>query len=236
MRVSIVIPTYNERENVKELLPRIFRILEENKISGNVVVVDDNSPDGTAGAVEGMKKEFPPILIRRSGKQGIGSAYLAGFREALDKAAEVIMEMDADLSHKPEEIPKFIKAIENYDLVLGSRYIKGGKIENWNLVRRIISKGGNLIARILLDLTINDITTGYRAYRRKVLEKINLDKVQSDGYGFQAEMLFRAKEKGFRIGEIAITFREREHGRSKLSKMEIIKFLFLCINLRRGSY
>jgi len=235
MKVSIVIPTYNERENVKNLIPAIFETFSKNKISGDVIVVDDNSPDGTSKVVERLKEEFPVTLIRRVRKEGIGSAYITGFREALNKA-DIIMEMDADLSHNPEDIPDLLRAIGNYDLVLGSRYIKGGRIEDWNPIRRLISKGGNLIARILLNLNINDITTGYRAYRRKVLEGIDMDKIQSDGYGFQAEMIFRARKKGFRVGEIPITFRDRRHGRSKLSKVEILKFIFLCINLRRRAY
>jgi len=227
MKASIVIPTYNERENIERLLPEIFKIFD-----GNVIVVDDNSPDGTADAVDGLSGEFPVTLIRRREKKGIGSAYIAGFRKALDQGADVIMEMDADFSHMPKEIPNFIREMKNYDLVLGSRYIKGGRIENWNFIRRMISKGGNYIARIFLGLDIRDITTGYRAYRREVLEGIDLAGIKSDGYAFQAEMLFRARERGFRIKEVPITFRDRAHGKSKLSRMEIIKFIVLCINLR----
>jgi len=227
MKVSIVIPTYNERENIERLLPEIFKIFD-----GDVIVVDDNSPDGTADAVEGLKRKFPITLVRRQEKGGIGSAYITGFRKALGQGADVIMEMDADFSHSPEEIPNFIREMKNYDLVLGSRYIKGGRIENWNFIRRMISKGGNYIARIFLGLDIRDITTGYRAYRREVLEGIDLAGIKSDGYAFQAEMLFRARERGFRIKEVPITFRDRAHGKSKLSRMEIIKFIVLCINLR----
>lgn len=232
MKVTIVIPTYNERENIERLIAEIFRIFDKGGIDGSVIVVDDNSPDGTADAVEGLKKEFPVTLIRRQEKRGIGSAYVTGFRKALEQGADAIMEMDADFSHNPEEIPNFIRAMENSDVVLGSRYITGGKIENWNFIRRLISKGGNYIARILLGMDINDITTGYRAYRREVLEGVDLASIKSSGYAFQAEMLVRARERDFRIKEMPITFRDRAHGKSKLSRMEIIRFIVLCINLR----
>ncbi|MBU4342211.1 MAG: polyprenol monophosphomannose synthase [Candidatus Altiarchaeales archaeon] len=232
MKVSIVIPTYNERENIEKLLPEIFGIFDRGGIDGSVIVVDDNSPDGTADAVEGLKREFPITLIRRQEKGGIGSAYITGFGKALEQGADVIMEMDADFSHSPEEIPNFVREIESSDVVIGSRYIKDGEIENWNFIRRIISKGGNLVARILLGLDVEDVTTGYRAYRRETLEGIELGSIESNGYAFQAEMLVRARERGFSIKEMPITFRDRVHGKSKLSRMEIIRFIVLCINLR----
>lgn len=232
MKVSIVIPTYNERKNIERLIAEIFRIFDKGGIDGSVIVVDDNSPDGTADSVEGLRGEFPVTLIRRREKKGIGSAYITGFRKALGQGADIIMEMDADFSHDPEEIPNFVKEIENSDVVIGSRYIGGGRIENWSFVRRIISKGANLVARILLGLDVEDVTAGYRAYRRETLEGIDLNSIKSNGYAFQAEMLFRAREGGFRIKETPITFRDRAHGKSKLSRTEIIKFIVLCINLR----
>ena len=232
MKVSIVIPTYNEKGNIKRLLPDIFRIFDKGGIDGSVIVVDDNSPDGTADAVEELRGEFPVTLIRRQEKGGIGSAYITGFGKALEQGADVIFEMDADLSHDPDEIPNFMVNTKNFDLVLGSRYVKGGGIENWNFIRRLISKGGNIFARILLGIDINDITTGYRAYRREALEGMELSSIKSNGYAFQAEMLFRVSEMGLGIKEMPITFRDRAHGKSKLSRMEIIKFIVLCINLR----
>jgi len=232
MKVSVVIPTYNERENIERLMAEIFGIFDKGGIDGSVIVVDDNSPDGTADAVEGLKKEYPITLIRRHEKGGIGSAYITGFRKALEQGADVIFEMDADLSHDPNEIPNFMVDTKNFDLVLGSRYIEGGSIENWNFIRRLISKGGNIVARILLGMDINDITTGYRAYRREALEGIDLASIKSNGYAFQAEMLFRVSEMGLGIKEMPITFRDRVHGKSKLSRMEIIRFMVLCINLR----
>ncbi len=232
MKVFIVIPTYNERENVERLIAEIFGIFDNGGIDGSVIVVDDNSPDGTADAVEGLKKKFPITLIRRQEKGGIGSAYITGFGKALGQGADVIMEMDADFSHSPEEIPNFVKEMDNSDVVIGSRYIKDGGIENWSFIRRIVSSGGNLVARILLGMDVRDITTGYRAYRREALEGMELSSIKSNGYAFQAEMLFRAGERGFRIKEMPIMFKDRAHGKSKLSRMEIIKFIVLCINLR----
>ncbi len=234
MMITIVIPTYNEKEDIGRLIRSIFEIFDRNGISGNVIVVDDNSPDGTAGVVERLEEEFPVTLIQRHERGGIGSAYIDGFRNALEQGADVIMEMDADFSHDPGEIPNFIRAIKNFDIVLGSRYIGGGRIEKWNFIRRIMSRGGNLVARNLLDLDIRDITTGYRAYRRGVLEGIDINSIKSSGYAFQAEILFRAVKEAFRIKEIPVTFRERDHGNSKLSRMEIIRFISLCINPGRG--
>ena len=232
MNVSVIIPTYNERENIKELIPEIFRVFEKNRINGNLIVVDDNSSDDTADEVKRLKERYSIILLKRESKQGIGSAYISGFKEALNLNPDIIFEMDADFSHDPTYIPEFIEALENSDMVLGSRYIKGGGIRNWGLLRRIVSKGANFTARILLGLKVNDVTTGYRAYIREVLQGIDLDKIRSDGYAFQAEMLFKAKEKGFRVREIPIVFVDREKGSSKLSKMEIIKFFVFC--LRKG--
>ncbi len=228
MEVSIVIPTYNEKENVRKLIPGIFKVFEENGINGKLIVVDDNSPDGTALEVENLKEKYSIILIKREKKLGIGSAYIKGFKKAMDLDSDVIFEMDADFSHDPRYIPRFIEALEDSEMVLGSRYIEGGKIENWSLWRKIISKGANILARILLGLEVNDITAGYRAYRKGVLRGICLDKIRSNGYEFQAEILYRVKEKGFEIKEIPIVFVDRRTGRSKLSKIEIINFLLFC--------
>jgi len=231
MRVSIVIPTYNEKENVRELIPIIFDVFHKSGIGGNLIIVDDNSPDGTAEEVEKFQEEYPIFLIKRSKKLGIGSAYIVGFKHALETKSDVIFEMDADFSHNPEDIPSFIEYLSDYDLVLGSRYVKGGGIGNWGIYRKIISKGANVMARTFLGLRISDITTGYRAYRKEVLERINLEKIKSNGYVFQAEMLFKVKEKGFRIKEIPINFIERRKGRSKLSRIEILNFFLFCTKM-----
>lgn len=229
MKVSVVIPTYNERENIKGLIPEISDVFEKNGINGNLIVIDDSSPDGTAREVENLRERYPIVLIKRGQKLGIGSAYVTGFKKAMDLNSDIIFEMDADFSHDPEYIPEFVKSLNNYDLVLGSRYIKGGEIENWSLWRKMVSKGANILAKILLGLKVNDITTGYRAYRKETLQGIDLDKIKSNGYEFQAEILFRVVERGFGIKEIPIVFVDRRTGRSKLSKIEIINFFIFCI-------
>ncbi|RLI90492.1 MAG: polyprenol monophosphomannose synthase, partial [Candidatus Altiarchaeales archaeon] len=229
MKVSVVIPTYNERENIKDLIHEISDVFEKNGIDGNLIVIDDSSPDGTAREVENLRERYPIVLIKRGQKLGIGSAYVTGFKKAIDLNSDIIFEMDADFSHDPEYIPEFVKSLNNYDLVLGSRYIKGGEIENWSLWRKMMSKGANILARILLGLKVNDITTGYRAYRKETLQGIDLDKIKSNGYEFQAEILFRVVERGFGVKEIPIVFVDRRAGRSKLSKIEIINFFIFCI-------
>ena len=234
MKVSVVIPTYNERENIKDLIHEISDVFEKNGIDGNLIVIDDSSPDGTAREVENLRERYPIVLIKRGQKLGIGSAYVTGFKKAIDLNSDIIFEMDADFSHDPEYIPEFVKSLNNYDLVLGSRYIKGGEIENWSLWRKMMSKGANILARILLGLKVNDITTGYRAYRKETLQGIDLDKIKSNGYEFQAEILFRVVERGFGVKEIPIVFVDRRAGRSKLSKIEIINFFIFCIRTGVG--
>ncbi len=233
---SIIIPTYNERENISNLIHAIFAVLKQDNACGNIVdfniiVVDDNSPDGTANEVKKLMEQYPLHLIKREGKQGIGSAYIAGFKEALSLGSDVIFEMDADFSHDPAYLPEFIKNIKESDVVIGSRYIPGGDIKDWSWWRKIVSKTANMLARTLTGLDVNDITTGYRAYRKEVLQKINLDSIKSNGYEFQAEMLYRIKEKGFKIKEIPIIFVDRRCGKSKLSKKEVINFFSLCIRI-----
>ncbi len=230
MNVSVVLPTYNERQNVGVIIPWIFRVFGVCGIRGKVIVVDDNSPDGTSEEVERLSSEYDILLIKRKEKLGLGSAYIAGFREAL-KCSDVVFEMDADLSHSPEEIPNFLEALAGCDVVLGSRYVPFGRIENWSLDRVVISRAGNLIAQQLLRLRIKDITTGYRAYKTQVLEGIDLDLINSNGYAFQAELLYHISGKGFHITEIPIVFRDRKYGESKLSKKEIASFVGLCLSI-----
>jgi len=170
---------------------------------------------------------------KKGEKGGLGSAYIAGFRKSIG-SSEVVFEMDADLSHNPEEIPRFLEELKESDVVLGSRYVPTGGVENWGIHRVVISRAGNILARKLLRLPIKDITTGYRAYKKEVLESIDLDSVHSNGYAFQAEMLYLIKEKGFRMKEIPIVFKDREHGESKLSKTEIFSFLMLCFSICIG--
>lgn len=231
-KITIVIPTYNEKENISRLIPAIFDIFKVNKINGNIVVVDDNSPDGTAGVVRELMKKYNIDIIERKGKMGLGSAYIVGFRKALKEGSDIIFEMDADFSHNPKYIPDFVNKInEGYDLIIGSRYIKGGAVKNWGPKRIMVSKGGNFIARTLTGLKTNDVTAGYRAYRKEIFKKLDLDRIRSSGYDFQIEMVFRTSRKGFKVTEIPITFVDRHVGSSKLARKDIIKFFVLCVIL-----
>lgn len=233
MKIAIVIPTYNERKNIKILIPEIFRISKENKLSTQVLVVDDNSPDGTANAVKSLMKNYPVKLIQRSGKLGLGSAYVTGFKKILKTDADVIFSMDADLSHSPEYIPDFVEEIkQGFHIVIGSRKIKGGKVEGWSFYRKIISWGGNLIGRIVGGIKVKDLTSGYKAYQKKVLQNIDLDEIKSDGYAFQLELLHKILKKKFKVIETPIIFINRKVGKSKLSKKDIIKFLVLALKIR----
>jgi dolichol-phosphate mannosyltransferase len=230
MNVSVVIPTYNERENVKVLIPQIFNVLEKKGVNGKVIVVDDNSPDGTALEIGLLSADYDLLLISRPKKAGLGSAYIIGFKEALNYS-DVIFEMDADMSHNPECLSNFLDELAFCDVVIGSRYIPGGRIEHWGIYRKLVSAGGNLLARKMMRIDVHDITTGYRAYKKEVLCVIDLDSVKSNGYAFQAEILHKISEKNYRIHEVPITFRDRKTGESKLSKREIISFFVLCFKI-----
>ncbi len=226
---TVVIPTYNERENIAEL---IQRILEMSRF--RVLVVDDNSPDGTASIVADIAADEPRVgLLLRPEKRGLGSAYVAGFRRALAEGAAYICEMDADFSHDPAYLPQLLAAAETrYDLALGSRYVPGGGTSDWGIVRQMISRGGNLYARAILGLPVMDATGGFRCYRRRVLETINLDDIQSNGYAFQIELVYRTMRAGFRIGELPIIFPDRRVGRSKMSKRIVLEALINVWRLR----
>jgi dolichol-phosphate mannosyltransferase len=225
----VIIPTYNERENIGALLPRI---LEQPRF--RVLVVDDNSPDGTATLVEDMIAEHDRIgLLKRPGKQGLGTAYVAGFRRALGEGAAFVFEMDADFSHDPSYLPALLAAAEEqYDAVIGSRYVPGGGTTDWGVVRRLISRGGNLYARAILGLRVMDATGGFRCYRRKVLETIDLGDIRSNGYSFQIEMTYRARCAGFRVGEVPIIFPDRRVGHSKMSRRIVLEALVTVWRLR----
>lgn len=235
MKVSIIIPTYNERENVKELIPNIFDVFKKSNIDGSVIVVDDSSPDGTAEQVKELQKSYPIKLIQREKKMGLGSAYIAGFKEALEQRVDLIFEMDADLSHDPDDIPKFIGKIDNgFDVVIGSRLVDGGGVTGWNWWRKAISFGGNTVGKHIAGIGVSDLTSGYRVYRSRVLESIELSKVNSKSYDFQLEMLARAKRKDFKVDTVPIMFRDRTKGKSKLSKFDMAKFLLTAIKIRLG--
>ncbi len=222
-RAVAVLPTYNERENLTELLPIV---LEDPRF--DVLVVDDNSPDGTAEVVEAMQRDYPGRLhlIRRPGKLGLGTAYLEGFRWALARDFELICEMDSDFSHDPRVLPRLADATSCADLVLGSRYVPGGKTVHWSRARRMLSRAGSVYARTILGVQYQDLTGGFKCFRRQVLEAIDLESIDSTGYAFQIEMTYRAHQAGFRVLEIPITFRERRSGCSKMSTSIIGEALF----------
>ena len=222
--ITVVIPTYNERENIKKLLPGIFRTLK----NAEVIVVDDNSQDGTADAIRAMKLGSVR-LISRPGKMGIGSAYKTGFRAA---RGDIIFEMDADLSHSPAFMPKMLRAInEGADIVVGSRYMPGGSIVGWGFYRKTVSKAANVLSHMLLGLGVNDVTSGFRAYRRTALESINMDEIESDGYSFQLEILCKLYRKGFKVKEVPIKFEDRKVGQSKLGRKEMLNYIKTVMRL-----
>jgi dolichol-phosphate mannosyltransferase len=228
---TVIIPTYNERENIGELIPRV---LQNPRF--RVIVVDDNSPDGTGALVAEMAEQDSRLeLIARPGKLGLGTAYLAGFQRALDEGAEFIFEMDADFSHDPGYLPALLAAAEmHYDLVLGSRYVRGGGTSDWGPGRQLISRGGNLYAGLILGLPVADATGGYRCYRRKVLQALDFGAIRSTGYSFQIEMVYRSLQAGFRVGEVPIIFPDRRVGQSKMSRRIVVEALINVWKLRFG--
>ena len=226
MRGLIIIPTYNERDNIIQLIDDISsRSFSNTEL--DILVIDDNSPDGTGNLVERKQALNNRLyLIRREKKLGLASAYLAGFRFGLSQDYKVIFEMDADYSHNPNYLPDLLLKISDFDIVIGSRYIPQGGIENWRWLRRFISKGGNIYSRWILGIPIYDLTSGFRCFRRRVLEQINLDKIKSEGYVFHIEMIYLTYLKGFRITEIPIVFTERLKGKSKISKKILFEALY----------
>lgn len=235
MKLTIVIPTYNEKSNIVLLIPKIFRVFQQNKLKGNVIVVDDNSPDGTAEEVKKLSKRYKIFLIKRERKLGLGSAYIEGFKKALELNSDLIFEMDADISHDPLYIPQFVQKIkQGFDVVIGSRLEKGGKVIGWSWTRKLISKTGNVIGKYIANVNVKDLTSGYRVYRKEVLEEIDLSEVKSQSYDFQLEMLARASKKGFKIGSIPIVFRDRKFGKSKLNKIDMVNFLITAFKIRFG--
>jgi dolichol-phosphate mannosyltransferase len=217
-RVLVVLPTYNEADNVLSLSTQV--LAQDARIE--VLVVDDNSPDGTGDLVEEAGKDEPRLrLLRRPGKMGLGTAYLAGFRYGLDSGFNRIFTMDCDFSHNPKYLGEMLKAMDHYDMVIGSRYVPGGGIENWPWHRRLLSKFANFYARTLLRLSVNDCTAGYRGYSREVLETVDPFQIRSSGYSFLEEMAWRVTRCGFSIGEIPIVFEQRKAGASKIESTEI---------------
>jgi dolichol-phosphate mannosyltransferase len=214
-RVVVVIPTYDERENIEWIVGRLRRAVP----GVDVLVVDDGSPDGTGEIADRMAAADPQVaVLHRTEKAGLGAAYLHGFRVALERGYDVIGEMDADGSHQPEQLPDLLDALTDADLVIGSRWVRGGSVVNWPLSRRVLSVGGNLYARLLLGIPLRDVTAGYRLFRRTTLERIDLHSVESAGYIFQTDLAFRTLRAGLRVVEVPIEFVERVRGNSKMSR------------------
>ena len=225
----IIIPTYNELENIRRMIPDILGRYD----NVDVLVVDDNSPDGTGVFVEQLTRESEHVkLIKRPGKMGLGTAYIEGFKYALQNGYDYIFEMDADFSHDPKEIKNFMDAIKDHDLVLGSRYKTGVNVVNWPMRRLMLSYFAKSYTRFITGLPVRDATGGFKCFRRKVLESIDLDSIKSNGYAFQIEMTFKAFKKGFRIIEIPIIFIDRFHGKSKMSKKIVREAVFMVWKLR----
>jgi dolichol-phosphate mannosyltransferase len=214
----LILPTYNEAENIEAVVRASLDRLEEAGGPHTVLIVDDNSPDGTGQIADRLAAELAPVrVLHRPGKQGLGRAYLDGFALALENSADLVMEMDSDFSHDPADIPRLIAAAGAADLVLGSRYVPGGGIVNWGWMRRALSWGGCAYARILLGLPVRDLTGGFKCFNARVLRGIDLTGVHADGYGFQIEMTYRAVRAGFTVAEVPILFRERRVGQSKMT-------------------
>jgi dolichol-phosphate mannosyltransferase len=229
MKAIVIVPTYNEAENIANLINKIFSV-DSNL---NILVIDDNSPDGTAEIVKRISEKDPRVhLIKRPGKLGLGTAYIEGFKYALANGYEAIFEMDADFSHNPEDIPRFLDALEDADLVIGSRYLTGVNVINWPLRRLMLSYFANLYTRIITGMPVRDATGGYKCFRAEALKQIDLDKIKTNGYGFQIEMNFRFWAKGFRVKEIPIVFVDRRNGVSKMNKKIILEAVFLVWKLK----
>ncbi len=227
-RAVVLLPTYNERENLPAIVPAIL-----SAAPVDVWILDDNSPDGTGALADELALENGRVRVtHRPDKQGLGKAYLDGFRRALDAGYERIIEMDADFSHPPEVLPELLRLSEEYDLVLGSRWVDGGGVENWPWRRRVLSRGGSFYARTCLGVSVRDLTGGFKCFRREVLEALDLDAVTTSGYAFQIEVTYRALKKGFRVIETPITFIEREQGVSKMSRSIIWEAVLRVPRLR----
>lgn len=226
----IVIPTYNEISNVQKVITRVFELDIPNL---EVLVVDDNSPDGTADLVRDLQQQNGRLhLLTRPGKLGLGTAYVAGFKFAIERKFDLIFEMDADLSHNPSDVPRILQEIERYDLVIGSRYITGVNVVNWPLSRLLLSLFANWYTRFITRMPLKDCTSGFKCFRREVLESINIEKLKSDGYSFQIELHFLAWKKGFRIKELPIIFIDRESGSSKMSRKVMLEAALMVWRLK----
>jgi dolichol-phosphate mannosyltransferase len=236
-RFLLCLPTYDERENLESMIEALGAVRERTPISGDVLVIDDNSPDGTGAIADELAGDRPWLhVLHRADKEGLGRAYLAGFRWALERDYAYILEMDCDFSHDPEAVPSLLgAAIGGADLVLGSRYVAGGGVADWGLSRRLISAGGCLYARAILGVRVRDLTGGFKCFRRAVLERIPLDDVDAQGYMFQIEMTYRTLRDGFTVVEVPITFADRRLGGSKMSRRIVLEAVRRVPELRLGA-
>jgi dolichol-phosphate mannosyltransferase len=233
VRVCVCLPTYNERENLEPMLRALGDVLDDGD---RVLVIDDNSPDGTGELADRLARELGFVdVLHRPRKEGLGPAYLAGFRRALDAGAELVVEIDCDFSHDPADVPRLVAAAADADLVLGSRYVPGGGVENWGLIRRAVSAGGSIYARVVLGVPVRDLTGGFKCFRRAVLEAVPLNDVRSRGYAFQIELTYRALRKGFRVRELPIRFSDRVVGGSKMSRAIVLEAIWKVPLLRLGA-
>jgi dolichol-phosphate mannosyltransferase len=233
MRATVCLPTYNERENLLRMIEALRDVLRDGD---RVLVIDDNSPDGTGAIADTLAAEHPFVdVLHRQEKEGLGRAYVAGFRRALADGAELVLEMDCDFSHSPADVPRLIEAAESgADLVLGSRYVPGGGTRNWGLARRLISRGGSVYTALFLHMGVKDPTGGFKCFRRAVLERLDLDAITPRGYAFQIEMTYRVKQAGFSVIELPITFVDREVGQSKMSRSVVLEAIWRVPLLRLG--
>jgi dolichol-phosphate mannosyltransferase len=231
--LAICLPTYNERENLEPMVRALGAVLAEAGIEARVLVVDDNSPDGTGREADRLAAELPWVeVLHRERKEGLGPAYLAAFRHVLAGKADLVMEMDCDFSHDPADVPRLVGAAAEADLAIGSRYVAGGGVRSWGAIRRAVSRGGCLYAQAILDGGIRDWTAGFRCFRRPVLETIALDRIHSKGYAFQIETTYRALRAGFRVVEVPIVFADRTEGRSKMSRRIVAEAVWKVPALR----
>jgi dolichol-phosphate mannosyltransferase len=227
----VIVPTFNEREN----LPALVHALLPLDPGLNILVVDDGSPDGTGEIAEELKRETGRVdVIHRTGKQGLGTAYVAGFRYALVRGYDKVLEMDADFSHRPEDLPKLLAAADHADVVIGSRNVPGGRVVGWSPVRQFVSKGGSVYARLLLGLPVHDCTSGFKCFRRSALQVLDLDSLRSNGYAFQVEVNYACAQAGLRFAEVPIVFPDRAQGKSKMSWQIAAEAAWLVLRLRLG--
>jgi dolichol-phosphate mannosyltransferase len=233
VRVVVCLPTYDERENLEPMVRALGDVASEHGLDLRVLVIDDSSPDGTGDLADRLAEELRFLsVLHRPRKEGLGPAYIAGFRRALETDAELIVEMDCDFSHDPADLPRLVAAVEGADVVLGSRYVPGGGTRNWGAGRRAISRFGSFYARVLLGVGIRDLTGGFKCFRRAVLETIGLDRITTKGYAFQIETTYRAIRAGYRVIEIPIVFSEREAGGSKMSRGIVLEAVAKVPQLR----